>query len=340
LVDFNSSRLARWGWSERVEALLRSALDAGLRPGRIVSLERGGMRVATGDEEPMWLRPGGLAVGDWIALDGPRMAEVAPRWSVLDRLDPEGNRQVLAANVDVVLICAPADRVSLGRLERELVVGWDSGATPVVVVTKMDVAGPQTLEQLQGRLATAEVIATSALDGQGLQELRTRLGHPTTAALLGPSGAGKSTLVNALVGHQLLSVGAVRQSDHRGRHTTTARRLIPLGTGGSLIDMPGLRALASDASDGAVAAAFPDIDQLAGGCRFADCTHSVEPGCAVIAATANGELDTARLASYRKLERELAHERRQVDHLAQQAETRIWKSIQKAHRTNPKRGRR
>ena len=159
---------------------------------------------------------------------------------------------------------------------------------------------------------TVDVIATSAVTGDGLDEIRALLVHPVTAAFLGPSGAGKSTLINALLGEDRLAVGAVRDDDHRGRHTTTSRQLVPLPSGGSLVDMPGLRSLGTDAGDDAVAATFPDIDELVDGCRFRDCTHDVEPGCAVIAALAAGDLDPERLASYRKLQRETTFEHRRV----------------------------
>ncbi len=257
---------------------------------------------------------------------------MVPRWSALGRLDPDGGRQLLAANVDLVLIAVPADRLSSSRVERELVIAWDSGARPVVVLTKLDVAPPGATDALASRLGPVEVIATSAVAGAGLDAVRALLVHPVTAAFLGPSGAGKSTLINALLGEERLAVGTVRADDHRGRHTTTSRQLIPLPSGGSLIDMPGLRTLGTDAGDEAVAATFPEIDELAASCRFSDCAHEVEPGCAVVAAVAAGTLDPARVASYRKLKRETAFERRRTDPLARQQEARVWKARTKEQR--------
>ncbi len=239
---------------------------------------------------------------------------------------------MLAANIDVVLIAAPADRLSSARVEREVVIAWDSGARPVVVLTKLDVAPPGAADALAARLVTVDVIATSAVSGDGLDDIRALLVHPITAAFLGPSGAGKSTLINALLGEDRLEVGPVREEDHRGRHTTTSRQLVPLPSGGSLVDMPGLRSLGTDASDDAVAAAFPDIDELVDDCRFSDCTHDVEPGCAVIAAMAAGDLDPERFASYRKLQREIAFERRRVDPIARKQQAQRWKSITKEQR--------
>jgi len=299
------------GWSDRVQARFGALIDDGRVPARVVSVERGWCRLATPTGECSLPFPA-TAVGDWVALDGDAVHDVLPRWSTLERVDPGGGVQVLAANIDIVLIAAPGDRLSSARVERELVIAWDSGARPVVVLTKLDVAPPGAAAELAARLGTVEVIASSAVNGDGLDAIRALLVHPITAAFLGPSGAGKSTLINALLGEDRLAVGTVRDEDQRGRHTTTSRQLVALPSGGSLVDMPGLRSLGTDASDGAVAATFPDIDELASACRFSDCTHDVEPGCAVIAATAAGELDTERLASYRKLQRETTFERRRV----------------------------
>jgi ribosome biogenesis GTPase len=319
------------GWSDRVEALFSPSLDHGLVPARVVGVERGWCRVATSAGERFLPVPA-TAVGDWVALDGDTVHEVLPRWSELARLGPDGKRQVLAANLDLVLIAAPADRLSLARVEREVVIAWESGARPLVVLTKVDVASPGVADELASRLVTVEVIATSALVGNGIDEICSILVHPITAAFLGPSGAGRTTLINALLGEDRLAVGAVREDDRRGRHTTTSRVLVPLPSGGSLVDMPGLRSLGTDASDDVVTAAFPDVDELAIGCRFADCAHEVEPGCAVTAAAAGGDLDPARLASYRKLMKETAFERRRADPLAQQDEARLWKVRSKEQR--------
>lgn len=318
------------GWSDRVQALFSPLVDQGLAPARVVGVERGWCRLATTTGEHSLPVPD-TAVGDWVALDGETVQEVLPRWSALGRLDPGGGRQILAANLDLVLITAPADRLSPARVERELVIAWDSGAQPVVVLTKLDVAPTGVVDDLAARLGSVDVIATSSETGEGLDAVRLHLVHPVTAALMGPSGAGKSTLINALVGEERRAVAAVRD-DHRGRHTTTSRQLVPLPSGGSLIDMPGLRSLGTDASDEAVAAAFPEIDDLAEDCRFDDCNHEVEPGCAVLGAIATGALDPARLESYRKLMKEASFERRRLDPPAQKTEERVWKARTKEQR--------
>jgi ribosome biogenesis GTPase len=313
------------GWSDRVQALFAALADPDLEPARVVGQERGWCQVATPTGERSIEVPG-MAVGDWVALDGDTVSEVLPRWSELARLGPEGNRQVLATNLDLVMIAAPADRLSPSRVERECVVAWESGARPVVVLTKLDVAPPGVADELAARLVTVDVLATSAITGEGMDAVRDALPHPVTAALLGPSGAGKSTLVNALLGEERLAVGDVREQDARGRHTTTSRRLVPLPSGGSLVDMPGLRSLGTDAGDDAIAATFPDIEELAAQCRFGDCAHDTEPDCAVVAALEAGDLDPARLESYRKLVRETAFEHRRVDPVAKQEQDRMWKS--------------
>jgi ribosome biogenesis GTPase len=280
------------------------------------------------------------AVGDWVAAAGSVVVAVVPQWSALTRADPAGNGlQVLAANVDVVAITAPADRLSPARVERELAAAWDSGAQPLVILTKADLADPTTAENLATRLVGADVIATSAATGAGVDEFRRRLQPCRTAVLLGPSGAGKSTLANALLGEDILATGDVRDGDRRGRHTTTSRQLVAVPGGGVLIDTPGLRSLAL-AGEVEIGQAFPEIEALAGGCRFGDCTHTVEPGCAVIAAAGDGGLDPARLESYRKLQREMAAEARRTDPLARKAQLSEWKSVMKSVRVNDKRRRR
>ena len=316
------------GWSERVQALFGSRLTADRQPARVVGVARGWCHLVTVGGERSLPVPG-TAVGDWVVVEGDTVAEVLPRWSTLGRLDPDGGPQVLAANVDIVLVAAPADRLSSARVERELVIAWDSGARPVVVVTKLDLAPPGAVEDLAARLGPVQLIASSSRAGDGLDEVRALLVHPVTAALLGPSGAGKSTLINALLGEERLAVGEVRGGDQRGRHTTTSRQLVPLPSGGSLVDMPGLRSLGTQASRQAVAAAFPEIEDLAARCRFADCSHDAEPDCAVNAAIAGGQLDPARFASYRKL---MGEADRRVDPPAPANAARVWTKRPKAQR--------
>jgi ribosome biogenesis GTPase len=334
LIDRGLDRLVSLGWSERVAALFEEA--RAVVPGRVSRAERAASVVATSRGTVMAATPGPVAVGDWVGLtagDDARVAFIAPRWSALTREDPSGRHpQVLAANIDVVLVVAPGDRLHASRVERELVVAWNSGAQPIVVLTKGDLTTPDAAKELQRRLVGADVIVTSSVTGAGIEDVADALRPDGTAVLLGPSGAGKSTLANALLGEDAFAIGDVRQGDRRGRHTTTSRCLLPLPTGGVIIDTPGLRSLGLAGDDGGVSAAFADIEELAGECRFGDCRHAGEPGCAVAAAAAEGSLDQARLASFKKLQREVAFQETRVDPRAREESLRKWKAITKANR--------
>jgi ribosome biogenesis GTPase len=333
--------LSAYGWSDRVATLFHSEPAASWgRPGRVTRVERGAVAVidGSGAEQPCAPTPV-TAVGDWVVVDGQRVVAVIPRWSCLDRKDPAtGRAQVLAANVDVVLVTIPGDRPNSARAERELVIAWESGARPVVVVTKADLGTSGLIEEMTARLAGVDLVATSAETGQGIAEVAALLAPERTGVLLGPSGAGKSRLANALLGQQRQAIGDVRSEDQRGRHTTTSRQLLALPDGGVIIDTPGLRSLELLSAD-RLDQAFPDIDALAAGCRFADCAHRIEPGCAVTAAVAAGDLPSQRLASYNKLAREAAAERRRRDPLERREIKRVWKQRSMDARRNDKRHR-
>jgi ribosome biogenesis GTPase len=249
-----------------------------------------------------------------LATDGsePRVEAVLPRATAIARRDPgrAARVQVLAANVDDVLITHPlSDPPNLPRLERELALVWDSGARPVVVLTKADLC-----EAVDEARSLAESVAlgvpvhvTSAVTGVGIDEVRAYLAHGRTLAVIGPSGAGKSTLINVLAGEDLRETREVRVTDHRGRHATVARELVVLPRGGLVIDTPGLRAVGLWESAEGLEHAFPDVIELAAGCKFRDCSHGEEPGCAVRAAVEAGELPVRRLESYRELAAEIQH---------------------------------
>jgi ribosome biogenesis GTPase len=288
----------------------------GLRPARVVRVDRRRLLVAEALGLLSLPQGAGAAVGDWVAVadgaGGPSVVGVLPRRGILQRKkahEPLSEAQIVAVNVDAALILVPIDRpLSRNRLERTLVAARDSGARPVVVLSKADLTGPhdavvgRTVEQAHG----AEVITTSALTGDGCDALAASLRDGETCVLVGPSGAGKSSLVNALLGMEAQSTGTVRAGDGKGRHTTTARSLIPLGCGTVLIDTPGLRGFALWDADQGLDTEFEDISSLAAGCRYADCAHGAEPGCAVKEAVAEGTLDARRLASYRHMDGELA----------------------------------
>jgi ribosome biogenesis GTPase len=278
------------------------------------------------------------AVGDWVIADLPpgdgpaAIHAILPRRSLFARKAAGDNadQQVLAANIDTVFLVSGLDHdFNPRRIERYPTLAWESGAAPVIVLNKADVC-----TDLPARLADVETVAfavpihaVSAQDGRGVADLLVYLKPGATAALLGSSGVGKSSLINALLGEDRLRTAAVRADDSHGRHTTTHRELLLLPAGGVIIDTPGLRELQLWATDDALAGAFADIESLAADCRFRDCAHDTEPGCAIRAALSSGRLDAARYASYVKLKRELAYLARRDDVVAQAAEKERWKKL-------------
>jgi ribosome biogenesis GTPase len=249
-------------------------------------------------------------VVDWIAIYGEQIVAEHERASLLPRRSAGGEgTQPLAANLDLVLLVCGLDRpVRAGRIRRGEALAWDAGATPVLVLTKADLAEAATaatVAQVEADHPGLEVHVTSAATGLGLPALAGRLAG-ATAVLLGESGAGKSRLVNALLGTDAARTGAVREGDAKGRHTTTNRQVHVLSDGGVLIDTPGIREVGLAGDEDAVDAAFVDIDELALTCRFNDCAHQGEPGCAVAAAVAAGDLDAGRVEAYLTLRREAA----------------------------------
>ena len=252
-------------------------------------------------------------MGDWVAVrsdqDRAGIHAVLPRTSAFVRpaTGETSEEQILAANVDTALLVAGLDHdFNPRRIERYVASAWESGAQPVLVLNKADIVSD--LDEWVARAAAiapgVPVVALSAQTGVGLEQLASWVGPGRTVVLLGSSGVGKSTLVNALLGENRQATGEVRADDSRGRHTTTARELLVLPGGGVLIDTPGIRALKLAAGEESMAGAFADIESLAAACRFRDCRHEGEPGCAVTAAVATGTLDRARLLSWYKLERE------------------------------------
>ena len=322
--------LVRWGWDDSVaaawDAMVEDATDLqGAVPGRVSAEHRGAWDVVVGLETVRAGASGALrraaearrsvpAVGDWVALraaDGAAPATVVailPRRSAFVRREPgrAAAEQVVAANVDIVFLVTAVGRdVNPRRLERYLAVAWASGAAPVVVVNKADLRdGLADAMRVAGRVAGgAPLVAVSARSGEGLASLAEHVAPATTIALLGSSGVGKSSLINALLGEVLLDTGGVRADDDRGRHTTTARMLVPLPGGACLLDTPGMRevGMAGSETEGALDAAFADVAALATACRFSDCGHASEPGCAVRRAVEDGTLPAERLASHQKL---------------------------------------
>lgn len=288
------------------------------------------------------------AVGDWVAvlvpdgLDAPLFEAVLERASAITRGDPgkTSDVQVLAANIDTVFVVHPiADPPNLRRIERELSVAWDSGAVPVVVLTKADLsADPDAARAAVESVALgADVLVTNALAADGIEPILGYISDHRTAVLVGPSGAGKSTLINSLLGEQRQATREVRLSDGRGMHTTVSRELIQMPGGGVLIDTPGLRAFGLTGSEEGIASVFSEIDEASRSCRFRDCTHNEEPGCAVRAAVEAGTLPTERLASYHKLMGEAQFAAAKTDARVRAEQDRQGKIFSKAARAHHKR---
>lgn len=347
-----------YGWSDFFAAAFADHAANGRVPGRIIQGQRGSWTAVTDDGERAVALPGRLrrssdpaalpAVGDWVALrpSGPGetvLEAVLPRRTKLSRkvAGERTREQVVAANVDVVFLVMGLDGdYNLRRLERLLITAWESGARPVVVLSKADLCpDPETRRAEVAELAPGvEVVVLSCIEGEGLEAIEAMLREGVTATLLGSSGVGKSTLINRLCGEELLRTGAVREHDDRGRHTTTHRQLVKLPGGGLLIDNPGIRELRLWASEEALEEAFGDVGELAERCRYRDCTHGGEPGCAVAQAVAEGKLAPGRLASLQALQKELQYLERKQDAEAQRREKKRWASIHKAARQHRPRG--
>jgi ribosome biogenesis GTPase len=330
--------LTVYGWTERLAEAFASHAAAGLVPARVTLEHTHVYRVMTEEGEQLARVAGRLrhqaaaradfpVVGDWVAIEptdhggDARIRAVLPRVSRFSRKaagDPT-EEQVIAANIDTVFLVGGLDRdFNLRRLERYLLVAWESGAASVIVLNKADLADDVEARTAEVRtLAPAvPVYAVSCRAPHTLDPLRQHLGVGRTGALLGSSGVGKSTIVNRLIGEDLLPMQDVRASDSRGRHTSTNRQLVLIPDGGLIIDTPGMRELQLW-EGGAWAETFADIGALAGQCRFRDCRHRHEPGCAVLAAVRAGELPAARHESFLKLSAEQAHTERQQDARAQ-----------------------
>jgi ribosome biogenesis GTPase len=311
--------LAALGWDEGWASALAQLPDSALVPARVSRVDRGAYTLMTGTAEVRVVAERGVevVVGDWVAL-GPesaagekaRIVAVLPRRCVFRRAgDARGKApQIVAANIDTLLLCDALDgRLNLRHLERYLALAWQSGATPVVLITKSDAASPavvaEKVESVKSVANGVSVVVVSSTTGQGVGDLAPYLVPGKTVALLGLSGAGKSTLVNLLAGADILATGAVR-SDGKGRHTTTHRQLVPLPGGGLLIDTPGMRALSVVGAGEGVEQAFQDVEALARECEYGNCSHAGERGCALAAALSDGRLERGRLEGWLRLRAE------------------------------------
>lgn len=345
--------IEQYGWNSNWEEKMTGSGIAG----RVLLEHKNLYRVMTNEGELLTSLSGKFkfehnreafpAVGDWVVLDQMPGEEKGIIQKVLPRSSQFSRKmagltteiQLIAVNVDFVFLVMSLNHdFNVRRLERYLLAAWDSGATPVVVLTKKD-----TCEDLEYYIKEVEAIAfgvdifaVSSVTGEGIDLLGNLLAAHKTGALLGSSGVGKSSLINALSGVEVMAVNDIRTVDSKGRHTTTHRELTLLPEGGLLIDTPGMREFQLwDTSEG-VSASFQDIEDLALACRFRDCQHVKEPGCAIQEAIYNGTLKRERYKSYVKLMRELAHIDRKNDAIAKKAETNKWKQIAKSQRNNYK----
>jgi ribosome biogenesis GTPase len=331
------------GWDAARQAEMDRLGLKGLWPARVAAASRGRYRLL-GGEDLGWTTCRGRmvevpGVGDWV-LCSAVIERLLERRSVFERKAAglAAKAQVIAANLDRVFVVTTVGRdFNPRRLERYLAVIWSSGAEPVVVVNKAD--QPHDPAVLLDELETAAMgvtsVFTSALDGTGLDELTSMCPPGMTIALVGSSGVGKSTLVNRLLGQDRQDIAPIRESDEKGRHTTSAQELMVMPQGAVLIDTPGMRELGLWNAEEGVEAAFADILEIGAGCRYRDCTHQSEPGCAVIAAVEAGQLKPERLESFQRLQREIEYTRRRAD-AQHKNPKRHWKEISKLARAKKK----
>jgi ribosome biogenesis GTPase / thiamine phosphate phosphatase len=354
-------QLEDFGWNSFLAAEFAKLDDPDLLPARVSEELRGWRRVLGAGGEHLAEISGKIrhrshrraelpTVGDWVAISSRpgqprvRIERVMPRRSKLSRkvAGRVMDEQLVAANVEVVFVVSALNReFNPRRIERYLAMGWEGGARPVILLNKADLCDQQDAAELASEMERAApgvpVVLMSAAEGTGLEQLGRYLPPGQTAAFAGSSGVGKSTIINALLGSEVLAVGGVRESDDRGRHTTTSRRLILLpaagvAPGALVIDTPGMRELEPWDSAGGLAQAFEDVAELARDCRFRDCSHRSEPGCAVIAAITEGRLESARLENLRKIEAEMEFQRSKADTALGRQTKERWKKLHKAQR--------
>jgi len=343
------------GWNNRLSGLYEPFAADGVVAGRVSIQHRGAYDVLTELGELRCEVPRRLVyeavttadlpvVGDWVVVapgsgdNSGTITAVLPRYTKFSRKTAwqAAEEQVLAANIDVAFLVASMNEdLSLRRLERYLILAWESGARPVIVLTKADLhpAPEAAVAEVETIAGGVPVHAISSLTGVGLDELTEVLGPGLTAVLLGSSGVGKSTLVNTLAGEELLATQEIRD-DGKGRHTTIRRELIQLPTGALVIDTPGIRELQLWVADDGIDEAFEDVTELFAQCKFSDCAHDREPGCAVRAALEDGTLPTERWDSYLKLQGELEHLERKLDKRARSEARKKWKALGQEYRAN------
>ena len=349
--------IEQYGWSDPLREAFEPHARAGHAPGRIVVQQRDAYLVIA-EEGELIAKPSGRlrheareaghpAVGDWVALATNLTERTATIHAILPRrtafvrraADSVQTLQVIAANIDVAFVVTSMNAdLNPRRIERYLAAAWQSGARPVVVLTKSDLSEQPEAQaaEIVALAAGCPVLVVSARKGLGLDTLMSHVLPGETCVLIGSSGVGKSTLVNALLGEERMATQEIREADARGRHTTSHRQLVLLPGGGLILDTPGIREVGLIDAEEGLGLAFDDIETLAEACRFRDCGHVNEPGCAVRDALKNGTLDPDRWASFQKLGLELAAVERKEDRAAKETERRRQLTLQKAYRTTKK----
>ncbi len=344
------------GWNDSFWPDRHTDSSIDLIPARVIEEQRE-LYLVAGDRGEAWAslagklrnEPGELGypgVGDWVLVrqaprdDRATITRVLPRRSCFSRSAPQtGARQIIAANIDVALVVAAlGGDFNVRRIERYIAAVWEGGARPVVVLTKCDIHEnvEDFVSDVEGVAPGVRIVKTSAIQHVGIENVAKQIGERQTAVIVGSSGTGKSTLINALLGSEVQAVFEVGSVKDKGRHTTTVRKLFLLPGGGIIIDTPGMRELQFYDVDDGLAATFEDVERLVTCCRFTDCQHRTEPGCAVRSALEEGTLDRERWASYLKLQREAAYQQRENDAHAKRKERERWKKIAMNNRKHPK----
>ncbi|MGV2938560.1 ribosome small subunit-dependent GTPase A [Mesobacillus sp. LC4] len=340
--------------SAEVNSLFNERYPDGLKLGRVALEHKHSYRVWLEEGEYLCTLAGKLtfeangredlpAVGDWVAVQASPgemrgiIKGIIPRKSKFSRkaAGQVTEEQIVAANVDTVFIVNSLnDDLNLRRIERYLLLAWESGSNPVIVLSKADLVTDlqAKLDQVSSVAIGVPVIAVSVLEGKGIEELQAYLAPGKTIALIGSSGVGKSSLVNYFTGFEKQLVQEIRENDDKGKHTTTHREMVRLPGGAILIDTPGMREIQLWTSEDGITESFADIEEYADACKFRDCSHKNEPGCAVVSAIQEGLLEESRLISYKKLQKELAFIDRKLDKKAQADEKKHWKNISKEAR--------
>lgn len=349
--------IEQYGWSDLLEAAFAPHARAGHAPGRVILQQRDGYLVATDDGEVRAKASGRLlheakeighpAVGDWVALSRSPQERTAtihailPRRTAFVRRAAHSTRglQIIAANIDVAFVVTSMNAdINPRRIQRYLAAAWQSGARPVVVLTKSDLCDdPQAqVAEIADEIGTGAtdcpVLAVSTRQGLGLDALLAQVKPGETCVLIGSSGVGKSSLVNAFLNEDRMATQAIREADDQGRHTTSHRELILLPGGGMIVDTPGIREVGLIDAEEGVSTVFDDIERLPQDCKFSDCSHANEPGCAVRAALESGALDPDRWAHFQKLKLELAAVEEKAERVAKDAERRRLAGLQKHYR--------